>query len=403
MSIKLMLAILVAALGYFVDVYDLVIFSVVRRESFADLGLSVEQSAQYGIWVLNIQMCGMLVGGLLWGMLGDRRGRLAVLFGSIFLYSVANLLNAFVQDIFSYAALRFVAGIGLAGEVGAGITLVSELVSQQRRGLATTFVASVGVMGAIGASQAAQHISWRGAYVLGAILGFTLLLMRISVHESGLFEKLKSSGSVVRGDLRLIAYDWRRLRRYFACIFIGAPFWVAFGLIVSFGPEFCRELGGIEMPSVGRSIEWWTYGLALGDVSSGLLSQIAKSRKQILSVFLIFNLAAFIWANTANNVGASEFYWICFALGVANGSWAVLLTTSAEQFGTNIRALAATTIPNFIRATAVPSTLLFQFLRPDFGFLTALQLVATLAFTLATIGLFTVTESYSRNLDFNEV
>ena len=400
MNLKLAIAILVAALGYFVDVYDLVIFSVVRRQSFADLGLTPEDSAHYGIWILNIQMCGMLIGGILWGMLGDLRGRLTVLFGSILLYSLSNLTNAFVQDVYTYGLLRFVAGIGLAGEVGAGITLVSEIVSKQRRGWATTFVATIGVMGALGASQAATHFSWRTAYIFGGVLGLLLLALRISVHESGLFEQLKLQTNVARGDLRIIFRDAKKLRRYLSCIAIGAPFWVAFGIIVSFGPEFCSQLGGTEAPSVGRSIEWWTYGLAVGDVSSGLLSQLLRSRKQALGFYTFLNIAAFAYALTAAQLSATEFYVICFSLGLANGSWAVLLTTSAEQFGTNVRALAATTIPNFIRATAVPSTFIFGLLRPHYGMLSAIEVTACLAFVVAVAGLWGVSESFGRDLNF---
>jgi len=401
-NIQLFVAIVVAALGYFVDVYDIVIFSIVRRTSFADLGLSAEQSAQYGIWILNFQMSGMLFGGLLWGILGDRRGRLNVLFGSILLYSLANLANAFVYDISTYAALRFIAGVGLAGEVGAGITLVSELVSRERRGWATMFVATVGVTGALGASAAAEYFSWRGAYIVGGVLGVLLLALRISVHESGIFERLRSRAHLRRGDLRVIFANASRLRRYLSCIAIGAPFWVAFGLIVSFGPELCAELGATQLPSTGRSIEWWTYGLALGDVSSGLLSQLMQSRKKVLAIFLSLNLAGFLCAFNAADVTAMQFYLICLVLGFANGSWAVLLTTSAEQFGTNIRALAATTVPNFVRATAVPITLIFGFLRPEHGVLYATQVTAAIFFAIAACGLWGIKESFALDLDYVE-
>ena len=401
-NIQLFAAILVAALGYFVDVYDIVIFSIVRRSSFTDLGLSIEDSAQYGIWILNLQMCGMLLGGLFWGMLGDRSGRLNVLFGSILLYSLANLANAFVNDIATYAALRFVAGIGLAGEVGAGITLVSELVSKERRGWATTFVATVGVTGALAASAAAEYLSWRGAYIVGGVLGLLLLALRVSVYESGLFVRLCAQREVVRGDIRTIFSNVARLRRYLSCIAIGAPFWVAFGIIVSFGPEFCVALGAREVPNVGRSIEWWTYGLALGDVGSGLLSQALRSRKRVLGVFIFLNICAFITALSAAGISAFQFYLICFALGFANGSWAVLLTTSAEQFGTNIRALAATTIPNFVRATAVPSILVFGLLRPHFGMLQATGVTALIFLIIAALGLWGVRESFGTDLNFVE-
>ena len=401
-NFQLLVAIVVAALGYFVDVYDIVIFSIVRRASFAELGLSAEDSARYGIWILNFQMCGMLVGGLFWGMLGDRRGRLNVLFGSILLYSLANLANAFVNDINTYAALRFIAGVGLAGEVGAGITLVSELVSKERRGWATTFVAAVGVTGALGASAAAEYFSWRGAYIVGGVLGLLLLALRISVHESSLFERLRACSSVQRGDIRTILSNAGRARRYFSCIAIGAPFWVAFGVIVSFAPEFCTALAAPDLPNTGRSIEWWTYGLALGDISSGLLSQLLRSRKRVLIVFLTLNIASFVVALNATGVSPLQFYVICLALGFANGSWAVLLTTSAEQFGTNIRALAATTVPNFVRATAVPITLIFGLLRPHFGMLSATTITSVIFFAIACLGVMGIRESFGDDLDFVE-
>ena len=164
------LAVLVAALGYFVDIYDLILFGAVRGPSLQALGFSPADVQDKGILLLQLQMGGMLVGGILWGIIGDRRGRLSVLFGSIILYSIANLVNGTVDTLTGYAICRVIAGIGLAGELGAGITLVSELMDKERRGLGTTIVAATGILGGVvagivgGAVPGIPAVDWRTAY-----------------------------------------------------------------------------------------------------------------------------------------------------------------------------------------------------------------------------------------------
>ncbi len=193
LRITVVLAIAVAALGYFVDVFDILLFSVVRVASLRDLGVPAGEQLGTGLTLLSIQNAGLMIGGILFGIYGDRAGRRSVLFGSILLYSVANLANALVHSVPAYAALRFVAGLGLAGELGAGVTLVSEMMPTRMRGYGTAIIASVGLAGGLVAPWVGTSLPWRTAYVVGGVAGLTLLALRLAVHESPLFRSLAKS------------------------------------------------------------------------------------------------------------------------------------------------------------------------------------------------------------------
>jgi MFS family permease len=347
------LAVLVAALGYFVDIYDLILFSIVRVRSLTDIGVAPADLLSTGVLLLNMQMMGMLLGGIAWGVLGDRRGRLSVLFGSIVLYSAANLLNAGVADVPQYAALRFIAGIGLAGELGAGITLVSEVMPRKTRGYATTAVAAVGICGAIAAGLVGDLFDWRVAYLVGGLMGIALLLLRIGVHESGMFVQVKA-GAHARGRFLQLFADRRRAKRYLAIIVVGVPIWYVVGILITFSPEFGRAMRMPAIPHAGTAVMFCYAGLAVGDLTSGWLSQWMGSRKRVLAIFLAMTAAcvAIYFLPWTKPLGA--FYGLCAALGFAAGYWAVFVTVAAEQFGTNLRATATTTVPNFVRGAVVP-------------------------------------------------
>ena len=216
------LAVMVAALGYFVDIYDLLLFSIVRVASLRSVGVAEGDLMKTGMLLINAQMAGLLIGGLLWGALGDKRGRLSVLFGSIFLYSAANIANAFVQSVPQYAVLRFIAGVGLAGELGAGITLIAEILPTQLRGYGTTVVASVGILGAVLGGLVGDAFSWRASYALGGFMGILILLLRVGVRESGLYTKM-TKGATTRGSFSLIFGRKDLLKRYIAIVFVGVP------------------------------------------------------------------------------------------------------------------------------------------------------------------------------------
>ena len=396
------MAILVAALGYFVDIYDLILFSIVRVSSLRSIGVTDADLLPTGVLLLNMQMGGMLIGGVLWGVLGDKRGRLSVLFGSICLYSVANVANAFVHDVGTYAALRFVAGVGLAGELGAGVTLVSELMGRESRGYGTTIIATIGICGAVVAALVGDLFDWRTAYLVGGGLGITLLLLRIGVYESGMFEQTKAQAHVRRGNFPSLFATADRARRYVCVILIGVPIWYAVGVLITFSPEFGRALGMSEIPSAGRAVLFAYVGLAIGDVASGLLSQLLRSRKKVVLLFLVLTVACVALYFTIAAASLTTFYAVCALLGFATGYWAVFVTMASEQFGTNIRATATTSVPNFVRGAVVLLTSTFQAATPALGVLGSGIAVGAVTIVVAFASLAALDETFAKDLDFLE-
>jgi predicted MFS family arabinose efflux permease len=395
------LPVIVAALGYFVDIYDLVLFSIVRVPSLKALGLEGQELIDQGVFLLNMQMAGMLLGGILWGILGDRKGRLKIMFASIFLYSVANLANAAVTSLPAYAMLRFVAGVGLAGELGAGITLVAEVLHKSVRGYGTMIVAAVGVSGAILANLIARTFDWRTAFVIGGVLGLLLLITRISVAESGMFRQM-AAVTVSKGNFLALFTDRSRFFRYLNSIMIGLPSWFVVGVLITFSPEFAKALGVQGVISAGNAVMYCYIGLVAGDLASGLLSQLFRSRKRVVLLFLLLTVAAVAVYFMAHGVGAAVFYAICGALGFGIGYWAIFVTVAAEQFGTNLRATVATTVPNFVRGMTVPITMLFQSFRQSLGLEGGALAVGSLCLAIALASLWQLEETFHKDLDYFE-
>ncbi len=395
------LPVLVAALGYLVDMYDLFLFNIVRVPSLTAIGVAQDEMLDKGSYLLNLQLAGLLIGGLVWGILGDRRGRLSVLFGSILIYSLANLANGFVNTIDQYALLRFIAGFGLAGELGAGVTLVAEVLPKAIRGLGTTLVATMGLLGAILAYFVAENFDWRIAYIVGGSLGLMLLVMRISVLESGMFAKLKAR-EIKRGSLSLLFSNWARTKKYILSILIGLPIWFITGIIIFFSPEFGRTLGITETISSGKAVMLAFTGQVAGDLISGFLSQYLKSRKKVIGLFIILSFALVLVYLLLPKTSADSFYIVCLFIGLFNGYWTLFVTVGAELFGTNIRSTVATTVPNFVRATAIPMTLLFRALLPDWGMIYAALITGTVVYTIAFIALINLEETFSKDLDYVE-
>jgi len=401
-SKKALLAVLVAALGYFVDIYDLILFSIVRVKSLQDLGVDSAHLLETGVLLINMQMVGMLVGGLFWGILGDRRGRLSVLFGSIALYSLANVANGLVQDVPTYAVLRFIAGVGLAGELGAGITLVSESLGRHNRGVGTTVVAAVGITGAVVAALVGGEFGWRTAYFVGGGLGLALLLLRVGVAESSLFQKSHAS-SATRGDFFSLFRTWPRARKYLSIIAVGVPIWFTVGVLVTFSPELGRALGLNPGPEAGKAVLFTYSGLALGDVASGAISQALRSRRRVLFLFLGGTFLTFIAYFALGGLSLTAFYAVCFAMGVTNGYWAMFVTVASEQFGTNVRATATTTVPNFVRGAVVPATMAFNALKSPLGVVPSAVVVGLACLAIAVVALFGLEETFGKDLDHVEV
>lgn len=393
-------AVVVAALGYFVDIYDLLLFNIVRIPSLRAIGLE-GQELQMGAVLHNIQMSGMVVGGLLWGIMGDKKGRLSVLFGSIILYSAANLLNAFVQTFEQYAVLRLVAGIGLAGELGAGITLVAETLPANLRGYGTLMVATIGVSGAVVAGIVGEIFDWRICYAIGGVLGFLLLLLRVGVFESGMFTALTQK-ETSRGNFLMFFQNGKRFLRYLYCIMIGIPIWCTIGILVAFGPEFGKAMGVTGEIKASMSIMFCYMGLIVGDFSSGFLSQVLESRKKAVGIFIgILSAGILVYLN-ARGVSSQTFYALIFWMGLGTGYWAVLITIAVEQFGTNLRATAGTSVPNFVRGSVVPLSLLFLALRPAYGIIQSAALTTGLAIVFAAVGLIGLRETFGADLNYLE-
>jgi len=393
----------VAALGYFVDIYDLILFSVVRVQSLKSLGVTESglTSAYEGLLPLNTQMLGMLIGGLLWGILGDKKGRLSVLFGSILLYSLANIANGFVTNLTQYAILRFIAGIGLAGELGAGITLVAEILPKEVRGYGTTLVGAVGMLGAVLAYFISTVFDWRTCYFIGGGLGLMLLVLRISVFESGMFQHTKEQ-KVQRGNFLMLFTPFARFRKYLACILIGLPTWYVIGVLITLSPEFSQVLGFPAKAVSGKAVMFAYLGISLGDVATGLLSQWLRSRRQVVLYCILSAVGATTLYLFAPIKSMEFFYFNCFLLGFSMGYWALFVTIAAEQFGTNLRATVATTAPNFVRGALPLITYAFEVSKINYGIIYGAMIVGMATMLIALVALAFMEESFSKDLNYTE-
>ena len=399
--------IIVAALGYFVDIYDILLFGIVRTSSLVDLGITGDANRNAGEFLISMQMYGMLLGGILWGVLGDKRGRLSVLFGSIFLYSIANIANGMVTSIGAYAVFRFLAGVGLAGELGAGITLVTESMPKEKRGYGTLIVASVGLTGAIVANLVYQIFGdWRLCYYAGGVLGLLLLFLRMSVKESMMYKQVEQTAHS-RGNFFSLFTHRDRFVKYMRCILIGIPLWFLVGVLITFAPEFAKALGviGADQITAGEAIAWSYGGLVLGDIFTGLLSQYLKSRKKVMFIFLLFNLLVVMFYLNAFGISSDMFYLLTMLMGFSVGYWVIFVTIAAEQFGTNIRSTVTTTVPNFVRGSLPIIIIIYQFFRDktfDGNILHASMVVAVILAIIALASLWKLKETFSTDLDYVE-
>ena len=395
------LPVLVAALGYFVDMYDLFLFSIVRVPSLKSLGLEGDALLDKGIILLDIQLAGLLIGGVLWGIMGDKKGRLSVLFGSILTYSLANIGNGFVTTVEQYAVLRFIAGIGLAGELGAGITLVTEILPKEIRGYGTTLVATMGVLGAITAYFVADVLDWRASYFVGGGLGLLLMILRVQVFESAMFDKLKSR-NITRGNILLLFSSRKRITKYLESIVIGLPMWCTIGILVTFSPEFGKALNIIQPIDAGKAVMIFFAGQVAGDIVSGLLSQKLRTRKKVILLFILFSFTCSMIYLLVPNRDATIFYVICAFLGFGNGYWTLFVTVAAELFGTNLRATVATTVPNFVRGAMIPITLIFHSLKSSLGIVNSAVVIAFFVYFIALVAWRYLEETYGKDLNYTE-
>lgn len=397
------IAVIVAALGYFVDIYDLLLFAIIRVESLRSLGLTPEQISIEGEAILQWQMIGLLLGGIIAGVIADRKGRLSVLFGSILFYSLANIANGMVQTVEQYKIIRFLAGLGLAGELGVGITLVSELISKEKRGIATSLVAGIGLTGAVVAFIMKNNFDWRTCYYIGGGLGMLLLILRISVFESGMYNEVKKM-DVQRGNFFMLFTSKDRFKRYLNGILIGLPTWFVIGILVAFSNDFGKLMNIKEEIDPGKAIMYAYAAISIGDILIGFVSQWLKSRKHALYIFYFITSIFMVLFFTAQWDGtADRMYWICAGLGFGTGFWAIFITMGAEQFGTNLRATAATTIPNMVRGMlAVFIIPLFKFLRDLTDYYTGAWIAAIIIMLITVIAAVNTRETFGKDLNYLE-
>ncbi|HEX8515815.1 MAG TPA: MFS transporter [Bacteroidia bacterium] len=398
--------VIVAALGYFVDIYDLLLFSVERIDSLKEIlgaAASSEEIQEKGKQLLNWQMGGMLVGGIFWGILGDKKGRLSVLFGSILLYSLANIANGFVQSVPQYAALRFISGFGLAGELGAGITLVSETMSREKRGIGTMIVATIGVFGAVVAGLMGTVIeNWRYSFFIGGGMGLLLLVMRIGVFESGMFEKAREQ-NVSRGNLFSLFSSRKKALKYLSIIMVAIPVWYVMGVLITFAPELMERLGVTSFKAnPGKCVMFAYLGITVGDFASGMLSQWLKSRKKALATFMGLTVISIILYFTVAKQSEVIFYTVVTFIGFATGYWAVFMSTASELFGTNIRSTVTTTSPNFVRGSLIFVTMLIDLATIFTGKIEAIIIVGCFIFALALLALRNLEETFGKDLNYVE-
>lgn len=396
------LAVIVAALGYFVDIYDLLLFSIIRIPSLRSLGLNDAEIAKQGLFILNVQMLGLLIGGILWGVLGDKKGRLKILFASIILYSVGNIANGFVKSVEMYALIRFITGLGLAGELGAGVTLVTELLPKEKRGLGTSIIAGVGIAGAVVAFFVNEEFSWRVCYFIGGGLGLVLLLLRTGVLESGMFKTIQNR-NVEKGNFFMLFNNGKRLKKYLSSILIGLPAWYLIGILISFSKEFGNRMGIQGTIDPGKAVMYSYAAISISSLFAGILSMWLKSRKKVLYLYYVIMAIGIWWFFNLQGASLFSFYMVTIVLGIGAGFWTIFVTMAAEQFGTNIRATVATTVPNMVRGSlAVIVSPLFVWLQTHVNYVQAGWITGIFVIVIGLIAVYISEETYHKDLDYLE-
>jgi putative MFS transporter len=396
----LSLPVILAALGYFVDVMDIWIFAANRVASLQDLGVPADKILDTGVYLLNMQMGGLFLGGLLFGVLGDKFGRTKIMFASILTYSLATLANAFVQDIHTYAALRFISGIGLAGELGLAITLISEILPKEKRGYGTGIIAGFGIMGAVAAALMAQVMDWRVSYAVGGIAGLILLAFRMKVAESELFHSVPKGTR--KGSLLMLFTSRERTMRFVRWVCMILPIWFVAGIMVTFGPEIIKTTFGFDI-TAATLIIISTTALAIGDFTSAWVSQLVKNRRVVVVLFTFLSLLAFaIFINSPFRFGTASIFALYVLMSFGTGCWILGITASGESFGTNLRATVTTAVPNFARGSTILTILAVAALKDHMPLTDAVLWVGLTVYLLAFWAVWSAPETFGKPLDYLE-
>lgn len=391
--------VIVTALGYFIDLFDYYVFLVTRQKVLTDFGFSGSQLMETGLYMVNLQFAGLLVGGVIFGVLGDKIGRKQSLLGSILLYSIATLASGMTHNIDVFAALRFIAGIGIAGEVGVGVTMVSETMDKNRRGLGVTAFIGVGLLGVVAAALMSELLHWRTCYIIGGLAGLLLLVTRIWVMEPQMFTDLNKS--VKRGSFRVLFASPDGVRRYVLCILLAVPVFFGVSIIATLSPELSIALGASPPASVSTTMIIAYTMMVIGEIVIGLLSQRLKSRKKVIALFLVL-MAITLGVGFHNGaLDATGYYILAGVVGFFMGYWVNFIALSAEQFGTNVRSLAANTIPNFTRGTTIAINMAFLALKDD-GVVYAASIVGFTVIVIALLALWKLPETFGKDLDYTE-
>ena len=399
-----LLLLLVASLGYFVDTFDLILFVVIGKSSLAEMGYVGQQLDHMRLFLFDVQMVGLLIGGVVFGVLGDKKGRLSVLFGSILLYSVCNIINGFISDIYSYTALRFLAGVGLAGELGVGVTIVAETMPQKIRGYGTSILAATGVLGAVVAGLIGDSLYWRSAFWVGGGLGLLLLLLRVGTFESELFLHAKAAEKNERGNIWKLIKNPESRKIYLLSLLVGIPVFFVVTILMQMAPSLAEELHIQGEITTGKAVAFIYTGLAFGDVLCGVVSQKLQSRKKAIGLFQLLSLVISVVYLNLEGQTAFTFYAVCILMGISTGYWIVMITMGAEQFGTNIRATVATTIPNFVRGAAIPISMLYGYLGSleQLSIVQAALITGLSCFAIAFYANYRLPETFHKDLDYLE-
>jgi MFS transporter, putative metabolite:H+ symporter len=381
--------------GYFIDIFDLVLFSTLRISSFEEL--KITDPTYWTVVFFNLQMTGILVGGIFWGKMADIKGRSWSFMGTILVFSIANIINGLTSSLTVYGICRFIAGFGLAGEMGSGIALICEKVPDEKRSLYLGFVSSLGCIGAVLSGWLGDIVYWRYLFIGSGFAGILLTLLRKNLLEPDLFRKTATL-NIPRGQWKTLFQSPPDLIRFILLIFLGIPMWYIIGILWSFSTEMTSTIG-LNIFTSGQAILWGYVGVWMGDMLMPFVSQFLKSRIFTIQICLIMMLLGVIYLFQFQPHSLLSFQLTHIFLGFTIGYWAVYATLCGESFGTNIRALTSTSLPSLIRFSSIPMMIIYQYGRDE----NELNIALGMGLTVLCISMITtyfIKDTFQKDIDF---